>query len=64
MYKKRMEDAGHRPYASLLPLIEDAEQRVEDAKNGTNAAGKTELLQWSDLDFDLDFDMDSNDFIF
>lgn len=64
MYKKRMEDAGHRPYASLLPLIEDAEQRVEDAKNGTSAAGKTELLQWSDLDFDLDFDMDSNDFIF
>ena len=60
MYKERMEDAGHRPYASLLPLIEDAEKRVEDEKSGK----KTELLQWSDLDFDLDFDMDSNDFIF
>lgn len=60
MYKQRMEDAGHRPYASLLPLIEDAEKRVEDEKSGK----KTELLQWSDLDFDLDFDMDSNDFIF
>ena len=61
MYEQHMQENGYRPYASLLPLIEDARQRVEAEKNGVGGAEeKSEKIQWSDLDFDLDFDLDSN----
>ena len=60
-YNTMMEQAGHKPYASLLPIIEESKKKQELCKNATT---DDIHMKWSDLDFDLDFDLDANNTFF
>lgn len=53
-YNDMMEEAGQKPYASLVPLIEESRKKIESTHD------ENAHMNWSDMNFDLDFDLDSN----
>ena len=60
-FEQRMERAGQKPYASLMPLLEDARKKAE---GGAVDACQGQHMNWNDLNFELDFDLDSNNSLF
>ena len=68
-FEEKMQNAGQRPYASLVPLVEDAKHRVEEMELRKGLDGKEDVcagqpINWKELDFELDFDLDVNDHLF
>ena len=68
-FEEKMQNAGQRPYASLVPLVEDAKRRTEEMElrkglNGEEDACAGQHMDWKEMDFELDFDLDVNDHLF
>lgn len=62
-FETKMEAAGQRPYASLVPLVEDAKRKLSGMESAHDAH-ECQHMNWKEMDFEIDFDLDANEPLF